>query len=34
MTEEIKERLVEFWQCTDSAFEWKNAIFMFRRFAR
>jgi len=22
-TEEIKERLVEFWQCTDTAFEWK-----------
>jgi len=21
-TEEIKERLVEFWQCTDTAFEW------------
>jgi len=28
-TEEIKERLVEFWQCTDTAFEWKNAIFVF-----
>ena len=33
-TEEIKERLVEFWQCTDTAFEWKNAIFVFPRFAR
>ena len=22
------------WQCTDTAFEWKNAIFMFPRFAR
>ena len=22
-TEEIKERLVEFWQCNDTAFEWK-----------
>jgi len=28
-TEEIKERLVEFWQCTDTAFERKNAIFVF-----
>jgi len=30
-TEEIKERLVELWQCTDTAFEWKNAIFVFPR---
>ena len=29
-TEEIKERLAEFWQYTDTALEWKNAIFMFR----
>jgi len=27
-TEEIKERLVELWQCTVT-FEWKNAIFVF-----
>jgi len=33
-TEEIKQRLVEFWQCTDTAFESKNAIFVFPRFAR
>ena len=28
-TEEIKKRLAEFWQCTDTAFKWKNAIFVF-----
>jgi len=28
-TAEIKERLVEFLQCTDTALEWKNAIFVF-----
>ena len=33
-TEEIKDRLVEFWQCTDTAFEWKNAIFVFPRFCQ
>jgi len=26
-TEEIKEQLVEFWQCTDTAFEWKKMRF-------
>jgi len=26
-TEEIKDRLVEFWQCTDTAFEWKKMRF-------
>ena len=26
MTEEVK---VEFWRCTDTALEWKNAIFVF-----
>jgi len=26
-TEEIKDRLVEFWQCTDTAFEWKKCDF-------
>ena len=25
-TEEVKERLVEFWQCTDTAFEWKKPL--------
>jgi len=33
-TEELTERRVEFWQCTDTAFEWKNAIFVFPHFAR
>jgi len=31
-TEEIKRRLVEFWQSTYRAFEWKNAIFVFPLF--
>ena len=33
-TEEIKQRLVEFCQCTDTAFKWKNAIFVFPCSAR
>jgi len=28
-TEEVKQWLAEFWQCTDTAFEWKNASFVF-----
>ena len=33
-TEEIKQRLVEFCQCTNTAFKWKNVIFAFPCFAR
>jgi len=32
-TEEIKQRKVEFWQCTDTGFEWK-CNFRVSRFAR
>ena len=28
-TKEIKKRLVEFWQCTDKAFEWKKIFSCF-----